>query len=210
MTKREIIKTARQKILKGSLSHQEVYSELKTGNPITDKRIAEALKLVPSKRIIKKYQGINIVFIVLMSLNILLGLIGLIAFFMMVSNIPYILPYVFAALMVIGLPLFGLIGAIKHIKWMYYVTASILLVYFTILLMDVYFLNGATAVMLILTLAEIIFGFLVPSKLVTPYKKKITDYFEDGQRKAHVSFEFDMDHENTNRTPDAEILDDQL
>ena len=203
MTNREIRAEAKQRIRHGKQSHQEVFDHLKAGVLESDQHLAYILSKEPSRRIIAKFNYLNWIYVTGFSIQIVLkGIQASRGFVFIDWNL-------FIGLGIsIAIPILGIIGALKHVKWSYTIMAALYSLFFLVVLINMKMFTPRMAPFMISYLLVIIFGFIIPSKLITPYSKKIHTENRNGELINSVIISFDEDREVNDDILDKEVLDD--
>ena len=201
MTSREIRKLGKTKINKQGQSHQSVYESLSGDSLKTNALIAETLSKIPSKRIIQKYKPLKIIFIISISLYALACFIDYLRILRHGS--------VFIIIIVIFNCMLGamVLGSVKNLKWSYIISAILFTFIFFIMLIGIDNANYLFKITLFIILTIIIIGFATPYKLVTPYKKIVSDKMLNDKRVANVVFEFSEDKYDES-LENNDVLDD--
>jgi len=201
MKKKEIKKIGYKRIIKQNESHQKVYDDLKTPIPANNLTIAKELSQIPSKSIIESFKTLRIVYLVLILFFLLLRLIGIYVLSQSYNANNSVL--FFGILFGLLVPGLGIYGILAH-KLELCKSVSIILILSLVRVLGKIELTSDTLIGLGLTLALIILGFVLNSKMITPYKKTVI--YKDGDKR-NVSFAITFE-DGITLPKDDDILDD--
>ena len=210
MTKREIYRIGKIRIKKQGQSHQTVFESLAGDDIKTNKLIADTLKMIPSKRIIKKYKYLKIFFIVTLSGYLLMILGAIISIYSRLGAYTYKEVFSYNFMIVFGVISLMIFGAIKNLKIVYIITASLFSIFLFISL-DYGFKLASLGYMfsVLLNFLIVVFGFATANMLNTPYKIIFLDKIVNGTKINDFNFEF-TDDKLDDIQNNLDVLDDHF
>ena len=184
MTKKEIKKNAYNRIIKGNETHQIVYNDLKTTKSNFNIAIANELKKIPSRSIIKKYNPARYLYITLLSLKLTFDLFLFIAG--VISGEFFWTTICFIRLIVLIL---GIYGAANHITTYYLIIVTVT-GFGLIFSMGGIIMDPLILILYSVPIGIIITGTILLYKTETKYRKKTSMSNLNGVKQYHIDIKF--------------------
>lgn len=201
MTKRQLKKAAYTAIVKEGRSHQVTFNSLRTQSDLELETLANEVAAIPSKDKSEKYKTLRYLFVGILVLLLIIRGLGIAAFGMIQEiNPPLLLVLILLGIVVPALGIYGVFTS----KVDLYKTTGILLILGVVRS----FSNGQFSTEIIDLLFLIPVGlaiglaFFIPTKLKTPFTKKVVIKEVNGVNKKALDFVFDE-----TKLVDEELLD---
>lgn len=189
MTKKEVLKEAKQLIFKEQESHQAAFDNLKNGkSKLHNSELAEYLSKIPSVSKFKSVSNWRYIFITLL---IVLIILRLLFFYVLMEE--GALPALSIALIIsLLIPAMGIVAALSHRVNLYRIVGIFIglgllrAIPQMIGAFDPWDLIGIVPAAIVVTLA-----FYIPEKMKTPFKKEFVAATVNGTKKGYYKFTFD-------------------
>lgn len=189
MTKKEVLKEAKQLIFKEQESHQSAFETLKNGkSKLHNSELAEYLSKIPS---VTKFNSVSAWRYVFITLLIVLIILRLLFFYVLMED--GTLPALSIALLIsLIIPAVGIVAALTHRVNLYRIVGVFVGIGLlrTIPQMigafDPWDLVGVVPAAIVVALA-----FYIPEKMKTPFKKEFVSVDVAGKKKGYYKFTFD-------------------
>lgn len=204
LNKRSIRKKAYQLIRKQKFDHQTAYDELKTLKSDCPKaEVAEIVSKVPSDAVKQKTFGVRIAFIICLVIVFLIRLLDFVAAWYVIGGYEIFI-FVFHGLI---LPTMGVVSALTS-RFRFYKVVAVFMFLASIGTLITALRYSMPFVLLFAApfIAAGILGFIIPSKLKVPYKKRMVQRELKG-RTVNVYEYFFTDSQRISHEDDQDLLD---
>ena len=205
MTNSEIRRLARAKIKDGKQNHQEVYENLESGDIEYDQHMAYLLSRVPTSRVIQRNKIVNWLYIFCLTTYLILNIMDMSHLFEYIFMLD--IATIAIIFLLLSIPIAGILGAVKFIKWSYPVIATCFLLFLIFILVNVAFIDGKILLPILVCLGVVILGYVIHSRLNTPYTSKIETKTINDKKVSKLIIKFEDTEDQDKHDFDREVLD---
>lgn len=177
-------------IVKNNKSHQETFDELSQTPGVDRQYLAQELSKIPSNGKQKSTASLRYTFIACL---IFLAALRVLAIVMLQAEVAFSLRFLgFIIIVALVVPVVGIYAALFH-KIQYYQATGILLAFslFQSIRRGELVMEVESLLVLVPFAGAVFLVFFIPSKMKTPFKKTVSEKYEDGKLVKKIDYVFE-------------------